>query len=307
MADWTLHRGAAPRRKIPLWVEPYAGSLAVGLRLLGASHLVGWMGGKSRYADAIMSILNVDACDEVWCADISPWAACWRALSRPRIAKAAADIIEEIEADALSRGDCPASYRAVWLELREEHRLRPMAENARAVAVWLALVAGSAMQRGPENGCRWHPERAEWRRCVRDGHQKADRLASKLIATRLRSLPDPLPLRVWGSAEGVPVRSDAVVLLDPPYDGTAGYGYGGKGQVFGEMTRRIARRWLDAGARVATCEQTPMEGGLPYDLTGRAANTTGGRVTGRVVTREVLTVFEPGRILPLFGVLGQRT
>ncbi len=22
MADWTLHRGSAPRRKIPLWVEP---------------------------------------------------------------------------------------------------------------------------------------------------------------------------------------------------------------------------------------------------------------------------------------------
>ena len=65
MADSTLHRGAAPRQ-IPLWVEPYAGSLAVGLRLLGASHLVGWMGGKSRYADAIMSILNVDACDEVF-------------------------------------------------------------------------------------------------------------------------------------------------------------------------------------------------------------------------------------------------
>lgn len=99
--------------RIRLWVEPYAGSLAVGLRLLGACHLVGWMGGKSRYADAIMSILNVSAADEIWCADVSPWAACWRALAKPGIGRAAADIIEAIEADALSRGGCPASSRAV--------------------------------------------------------------------------------------------------------------------------------------------------------------------------------------------------
>ena len=57
-------------KRIPLWVEPYAGSLAVGLRLLGARPLVGWIGGKMAYADAIIGVLQVSAADEVWCADV---------------------------------------------------------------------------------------------------------------------------------------------------------------------------------------------------------------------------------------------
>jgi len=277
--------GDAPARRIPLWVEPYAGSLAVGLRLLGARHLVGWMGGKSRYADAIMSILNVSAADEIWCADISPWASCWRALSRPGVGRAAAGIIEEIEADALSRGDCPASYRAVWLELREEHRQRPRAEDARAVAVWLALVKGSGMTCGPAGGPKWRSD-AAWRRNKADDCINADRFDAGVLhprwgyrspALRLRVLPDPLPVRVWDDGAAIPPRRGAVALLDPPYVGTRGYnGVASTSVDMAAHAAGVRDAWLAAGSTVATCEGTSSAGGVPYDLADRGRNVANG-------------------------------
>lgn len=275
-------------RRIPLWVEPYAGSLAVGLRLLGCRKpLVGWMGGKSGYADAIMSILHVGAADEVWCADVGDWAQVWRALARPGVAREAADLIDSYEADALSTGDSPRSYRRVWMALREDWRATGTTVDAVGVARWVALVAGSAMQRGPAAGTKL-PDTAQHRPHPRDGHPVAHRWTS--APPRLRAMPDPLPVRVWDCASAIPVRRDAVVLLDPPYDGTRTYQHG-----TGQHTRadavRERDRWRAAGATVAVCEQVSL-GGVAYDLAGRRRGSR--NHAGRpAATREVLSVHWP--------------
>ncbi len=108
--------------RVPLWVEPFAGGLAVGLRLMGGRALVGWQGSKARYADAIMQVLSVAAADEVWCADVSDWAQVWQALAKRGVAREAADRLDEIEARARAIGDCPAAYRQVWMGLRDDWR-----------------------------------------------------------------------------------------------------------------------------------------------------------------------------------------
>lgn len=274
--------------RIPLWVEPYAGSLAVGLRLLGCRKpLVGWMGGKSGYADAIMQVLDVSAADEVWCADVGDWAQVWRALALPGVAREAADIVDSYEADALSTGDCPASYRRVWMALREDWRREGTTADAVGVARWVALVKGSAMQRGPEAGTKL-PDLPAHRRHPRDFHPVAERWAP--YGKRLRALPDPLPVRIWGCASAIPARR-AVVMLDPPYAETEGYRHG-----IGQHTRADAiverDRWRAAGATVAMCEQVHT-GGVPYDLAPRRNGC--GRMHGgkRAKTGEVLSVYWP--------------
>ena len=289
-----------------IWVEPFAGSLAVGLSLVGATPFVGWKGSKARYAAAIRTILGVQRADEIWCADVSSWAAVWRALARPGVARAAADIVLEIERDALGRGDCPASYHAVWHELREEWRSRPMAVDARAVAVWVCLVKLSGLNAGPEAaGCKEKPAGA-WRRHPRDGSQQARRFDVAVsnpsqravsVSTRLRALPDPLPVRVWSDAREIPPRRGAVVLLDPPYVGTSGYqGARGAGQELAALTAGVRDAWLARGCVVACCESTAGSG-VVYDLT--RGERLGGALSARnhagrpSQTAELLTVYHP--------------
>lgn len=270
-------------RRIPLWVEPYAGSLAVGLRLLGARKpLVGWMGGKSGYADAIMSILRVSAADEVWCADVGDWAQVWRALALRGVAREAADIIDSYEADALSTGDSPASYRRVWMALREDWRREGTTVDAVGVARWITLVKWSTLYGGPEAGCARDAKPA-WP----DTYQSVVRFDS--CAGRLRALPDPMPVRVWDCASAIPARH-AVVMLDPPYDGTGGYRHG-SGQHTRADALRERDRWRAVGATVAVCEQVSL-GGVAYDLTARRHGSR--NHAGRpAATREVLSVHWP--------------
>lgn len=273
-----------------IWVEPFAGSLAVGLSLVGATPFVGWKGSKARYAEAIRTILGVQRADEIWCADVSSWAAVWRALARPGVARAAADIVLEIERDALERGDCPASYHTVWHELREE---------------WVCLVKMSGLNAGPEAGCKEKPAGA-WRRHHRDGSQQAHRFDVAVsnpsqravsMSARLRALPDPLPIRVWSDAREIPPRRGAVVLLDPPYVGTSGYqGSRGAGQEFAASTASVRNAWLARGCVVACCESTAGSG-VVYDLT--RGERLGGAVSARnhagrpSQTAELLTVYHP--------------
>lgn len=279
-------------RRVPLWVEPYAGGLAVGLRLLGGRALVGWQGSKARYADAIMQVLGVDGADEVWCADVSDWAQVWRALAKPGVAREAADLLDDIEARARAIGDHPAAYRQVWMGLRDDWRSKGTPPDARGLARWLALVKGSACTAGPDNGPKW-PDLQEWRRHPRGGFA-AVRIGT-VTPDRLRALPDPLPIRTWDDARAIPTRRDAVVLLDPPYAGTTGYAR----RASEDATARgyadeVADRWRRRGAVVAMCETTSA-GGVAYDLTAREVLTTGARMAGKngKRTTEVLTVYGP--------------
>ena len=266
---------------IPLWVEPCAGSLAVGLRLLGLPRLVGWMGGKGGYADAILHELGLSpeqGAREVWLADVSDWAVCWEALAQPGVAHEAAQIIEEWAVDA--------GPRRMWEILRAQ----PTTPDAWGVARWLVLIATSHPVRFPGHSCAWRP----------DGTRAGNAKGFDYIAARLRMFPPGgLPLRVWRDARAIP-PAPGVVLLDPPYDGTAGYG-------FGDLPRSevlaLADRWTAAGATVAICEHDPIPGWHAVDLIAAGARSLGSRMTRR--TSEWLSVrgVEPRRPVAQLGLL----
>jgi hypothetical protein len=261
-----------------LWVEPFAGSLAVGLGLLGGVPLVGWMGAKARYADGIKRILRVDSAEEVWCADVNDWAQVWRGLARPGVAADAADIIEGYETQAMALGGRPMDYRAVWMALRDDWRREGTPADGRGVGRWLALVKGSALNKGPEGGTSFRPDQ---KRTIDGGGS---------MSRPLRALRSPLPIRVWDDATAIPTRRDAVVLIDPPYAGLTGYaGSDGRSRSLADV---VVEKWRAAGATVALCEATPTPGGVVYDLGARGERLASRRAgkNGKL-TPEWLTVF----------------
>ncbi len=160
---------------------------------------------------------------------------------------------------------------------------------------------------GPDNGCVW-PDLPEWRLHVgRDNSPIAQRFEARnnrigSTGGRLCILPDPLPVRVWNDAAAIPRKRHAVVMLDPPYAGTAGYARRAvEDRAARALADEVATRWLRAGATVAVCETSHVGGGIVYDLDAREVRTTGARRAGAngKRTREVLTVLHPsgGRTL----------
>ena len=276
---------------IPLWVEPCAGSLAVGLRLLGLPRLVGWMGGKGGYADAILHALHLQprqGAREIWLADVSDWSFCWEALAQPGVAHRAADLIDEWR--TCYGVASPRQVRALWDDLLPRWRAEGTPPDAEGAARWLVLVALSAMMRGPDAGRK---------------HRASDRFRDKegpkypVIISRLRRWPaGGAPLRIWRDARAIP-PAPGVVLLDPPYDGTQGYE---AGDLPRSEVLALADRWTAADATVAICEHDPIPGWRSVDLT--AARVGPGRTMTRR-TSEWLSVrgVEPRRPVAQLGLL----
>ena len=282
---------------IPLWVEPCAGSLAVGLRLLGLPRLVGWMGGKGGYADAILHALHLQprqGAREIWLADVSDWSFCWEALAQPGVAHRAADLIDEWR--TCYGVASPRQVRALWDDLRPRWRAEGTPPDAEGAARWLVLVAVSAMNHGPDAGPRFNPDQRF--RCHADGAALEGAMYDKIPA-RLRRWPAAgAPLRIWRDARAIP-PAPGVVLLDPPYDRTQGYE---AGDLPRSEVLALADRWTAADATVAICEHDPIPGWRSVDLT--AARVGGGRTVTRR-TDEWLSVrgVEPRRPVAQLGLL----
>ncbi|HYE79201.1 MAG TPA: hypothetical protein VEI97_14555 [bacterium] len=64
----------------PAWIEPFAGSAAVALHLLGGSPPIGYAGNKRAAAPAIAARLWGDRGDpgRIVLADVGPWGVVWR-------------------------------------------------------------------------------------------------------------------------------------------------------------------------------------------------------------------------------------
>ena len=78
---------------------------------------------------------------------------------------------------------------------------------------------------------------------------------SSEVVKRCKSLPT-LPATIHPDArKTAPLRSSAVVYIDPPYQNTTGYGHG--------LTRAevmaLAMKWSDAGADVYISEAEPID------------------------------------------------
>lgn len=280
----------------PLWVEPCAGSLAVGLRLLGLPRLVGWMGGKGGYADAILHALHLQprqGAREIWLADVSDWSYCWEALARPGVAHRAADLIDEWRTRYGVAS--PRQVRALWDDLLPRWRAEGTPPDAEGAARWLTLVALSAMTRGPAAGPYLSGDEITLSACS----FTVNRFASGRQAATMRNIPAVgLPLRIWRDARAIP-PAPGVVLLDPPYDRTQGYE---AGDLPRSEVLALADRWTAAGATVAICEHDPIPGWRSVDLT--AARVGPGRVKSKR-TDEWLSVrgVEPRRPVAQLGLL----
>ena len=263
-----------------IWVEPCAGSLAVGLRLLGVPRsLVGWQGGKSKYADAIMRTLGVERAAEVWCADVSPWVPCWEALSRAGVAHEAADLCERWWSGVRTTADA----RAVWDVAAVSGREAPEVWGAVEVASWVVRVTGSAQCR-PVKGSKWMRETEPRHHPCGQVDMKGS-TAGHVLARRLRTLPPTgLPLRAWHGAASIPPVGGAVVYLDPPYRGTTGYQ---PGDLDRDGVLTLVERWRSAGSVVAVSETEPLPGGVAVDI-GAMVPRPGRRGT---LTPEWLTVY----------------
>mgnify|MGYP003441478928 CR=1 FL=1 len=265
---------------ISRWIEPCAGSLAVGLRLLGVPRsLVGWQGGKSKYADAIMRTLGVERAAEVWCADVSPWVPCWEALSRAGVAHEAADLCERWWSGVRTTADA----RAVWDVAAGRVREAPEVWGAVEVASWVVRVSGAVMS-GPSNGSKWRMT-TEPQTYPCGNSQMLGSTVGPTLADRLRTLPPTgLPLRAWHGAASIPPVGGAVVYIDPPYQGTTGYQ---PGDLDRDGVLTLIESWRSAGSVVAVSETEPLPGGVAVDL-GAMIPRPGRRGT---LTPEWLTVY----------------
>lgn len=119
------------------WAEPFAGAAACSLRLMGGDRLlppVAWMGGKRRYARAILDAMGVPTGrpSRVLLADAGPWGWVWPLLL---------DTTSVCEVAAMLRSWSKEHPRDLWQRLASV----PPAENVHErAAQWLWLQARSA-------------------------------------------------------------------------------------------------------------------------------------------------------------------
>jgi hypothetical protein len=119
------------------WAEPFAGAAACALRLVGGERLkppVAWMGGKRRYARAILDAMGVPEGppSRVLLADAGPWGWVWPLLLSP---VDAGRVAANLRAWA---GEHP---RELWQRLAAQPPADALHERA---AQWLWLQARSA-------------------------------------------------------------------------------------------------------------------------------------------------------------------
>lgn len=246
----------------PVLVELCAGSAAVSLRWLDsrAKPPIGYQGGKRGYANAILRALGLQPGGgrrdgRVILVEPGPWGeawALWRTLDGRR------DTIERLRAWA---GEDP---RALWERLRGE--AVPAGREER-VATWAVLslwsfaqkpvtAAGSWIEHG-FNAADTYPDAYSGRTVGNFGNREAPRVPA--LADKIAALPDLSRVQVHhGCATDLPPLPDAIAYLDPPYQGTTGYGF--------DLPRAdvlaLAERWRLHGATVCVseAETLPLDG-----------------------------------------------
>lgn len=277
----------------PLFIELCAGTAALSLRLhrARARPPVSRMGAKTGYADVLLGLMGLapgqgarDGTRYLWSEPDPGVRLLLEAYRDAGLARAAADII---------RGWAGEDPRALWERLRAEGA--PRGAEAGEVARWVNLAGWSqkgsiaaGYYAGPDRGgpCGAHP--AGW----------VGSITSAGLARRAEGLPT-LPADIAPDARAINpgpcLPAGTWVFIDPPYQGTTGYGH--------DLPRSevvaLARRWAEAGAGVMVTEAEAIpelvaEGwhAVEYDH-GRV----GQRRTFSKQQREVATMSRaPGRV-----------
>lgn len=276
------------------WVEPFAGAAAVALRLMGGRHLVppcAWMGGKRRYARAILDAMGVPEGRPglVVLNDAGPWGWVWQQVfdqgQRERLC-------------ALLRSWADEHPRELWQRLVSDD---PYEEPAERAAQWLWLQARSASgipiwwdgwrfadakgrhasdrgedMRSPGHRAmreRWVSTSPQQAGGVRDAKHAEDTRGwrsggareacqkglanTATIAERIEDIARCAELTkvlVYNSAAEGLEPAGGFVYLDPPYVGATGYGWDCPREAVVSMAQAAHGR----GSVVAVSEAEPL-------------------------------------------------
>lgn len=279
---------------MPLFVELCCGSAAVSLRAMSSTGKppIGYQGGKRGYARAILAALGLKpgecrGWDFLW-VDAGPWAEAWQVW---RTAEGRADTIARLRA---WESEDP---RTLWDRLRDAPVPCDLRER---VAAWAVLqfwtfgrsptaLRGSAWKVGGgfHSAAAYASEHegfgvSELLPNIVDGLQRLPTLDGAVVVSGNVLAVDPIP--------------GAVVVFDPPYASTTGYGC----DLPREAVLEVAERWRTAGCLVAVCEQEPLP--LPGWHHVDLGRTDGIKRTFSRQQREVLTISrEPMGQLAMFG------
>lgn len=246
-------------------VELCAGSAAVSTRALGYRYpLLTYMGGKAKWARRVLDALGVaERPSRVLLVDPGPWGDTWAVLSMHR---------EEV-AERLQQMVGSDPHEA-WGRLREEVPACPVERAAAHLALqvwnWRNKPIGRA-------GDSWTGV-AGFSRTTAYGlpptpHFGAVKPQLPRLLAKLRAMDlSAIEARQCSAVELEPIPG-AVVYIDPPYQGTTGYGH--------DLTRaevlETVYRWASAGCTVAVSEAEPLLGGHAVALGARASGALGPR------------------------------
>lgn len=265
------------------WVEPFAGMLAVALRLRGGERCeppIAYMGGKRTFAGPILHGLGIrsgSGCRDLWVADSGPPGAFWQAMA------------DNPDAVTLPLRDLATSREPATVD--EARAL--YAEMADRPEPWAWLVAaGWAFRAGQAN----------------TGFKVTPKGGPALVSARLTSVATRCAkaaaavrgARVWHDARDIPVEvvGRTVVLLDPPYAGTTGY-------VGGDFPRdevhALALRWYEAGAEVIVTEREAVVPDWRSVRIERGRGTGGSAGLWERATLSPNIAWRGGEALSLFG------
>ena len=206
-------------------VELCAGSAACSLQWLqaGAEPPVGWPGSKRLYAPTLLQALGLrpgaGAAERVILVEPGPYGALWDGLRHPAIRSSVRSILTAWEAERAR------DIEGLWRQLRD----RPVPEDEAArLAAWLVLQQWSYWNKPVlDQDGRWRTHGFNAAATRREQTQGCKSLTLGDLLASLARLPDLSRVTVLRhSAEQLQPFGDAVVLLDPDYQGTtSAYGH----------------------------------------------------------------------------------
>jgi hypothetical protein len=240
-------------------VELCAGTASVSLwALVRAAPLTGFMGSKRRYAPQLVQALDCDRPDRVVLVDAGPWGDVWSVLQDEFHRARAVQLLT-----VWDEYDLPPLFDRLVSRA-------PSSDPAERVAQYLCLQARSASG----TPIWWSAEAERWENPTGSkteaAHQRGGCDASTrqrggcrgmqrpaTLARRVRAL-DRLPWDrvsvVHGLVGTVAPIPGAVVLLDPPYQGSPRYA----ALLSRADVLAVACRWAAASCRVAVSEAEPL-------------------------------------------------
>jgi hypothetical protein len=277
------------RPRTPLLVEGCAGMAAVSWAAFGMVPPVKYQGGKRGYAADILRHLWVWRPKRIVLVEADPWVAaalrvCWDAGLRATAR----------EVYAVAARDDEAGQRVRWERLRlamREGRMVPTDPDAGIW--WLWMRPRTVPFRVPHEAVAgdWMGQATVVSDRARNAGQRVSHWALDAPSASLGlALPEVRVEVVCAPIQTVEPVAGAVLYLDPPYQGTAGYAV--EAGLDRAAVEDVARRWVATGATVGISETEAVEAGpgARREVLRRRGSST----RPYSLTAEVLTVYGGG-------------